>query len=274
MKVDGSDVRRLTNNPAADLASSWSPNNDRIAFGSNRRGVYEIHTMNPDGSGVARETTGSGAGDVEQQWSSDGAYLYFTRYGAGNSTDIWKVNVASNALSAVVAVAAQDNWPAAAPNQAGTYELVYTTLALGQNDIAVRRDATYLNITAGYADEAWQPDWQPVPVFPLVDARFSSFEDDIIWVYDHGITTGCSAERYCPNDDVTREQMASFLVRALGLSGTPPDAFTDDETSTHEHNINLVAQAGITTGCGPNLFCPKALVKRDQMASFLARAWG
>ena len=36
--------------------------------------------------------------------------------------------------------------------------------------------------------------------------------------------------------------MATFLARALQLTGAAPDAFTDDETSPHEPNINLVAK--------------------------------
>ena len=51
-----------------------------------------------------------------------------------------------------------------------------------------------------------------------------------------------------------------------------PDAFTDDEASPHEPNINLVAKAGIATGCAATKYCPAALVSREQMASFLARA--
>ena len=38
-----------------------------------------------------------------------------------------------------------------------------------------------------------------------------------------GVTRGCSAEpmRYCPEESVTRAQMASFLIRALDLEGAP-----------------------------------------------------
>jgi hypothetical protein len=32
-----------------------------------------------------------------------------------------------------------------------------------------------------------------------------------------GITTGCAANLYCPEDPVTREQMAVFLTRAFRL---------------------------------------------------------
>ena len=109
-------------------------------------------------------------------------------------------------------------------------------------------------------------------VTPFTDIAGSPFKPDIEWVYTAGITSGCTATTYCPDGFVTREQMASFLARALKLSGTAPDAFTDDEQSIHEPNINLVAKAGIATGCAATKYCPTALVSREQMASFLARA--
>ena len=88
-----------------------------------------------------------------------------------------------------------------------------------------------------------------------------------------GITSGCSETKFCPNQVVTRAQMASFLVRALGLSGSAPDAFGDDDGLTHENNINLIAEAGVTSGCAPNRFCPSNPVTRGQMAAFLHRAF-
>lgn len=98
------------------------------------------------------------------------------------------------------------------------------------------------------------------------------FRSDIAWLARHGITTGCTPTTFCPTAAVTREQMASFLVRTLGLTGSAPDAFTDDETSVHEADINRLAAAGIAAGCTPTTFCPKQVVTREQMASFLARA--
>jgi hypothetical protein len=107
---------------------------------------------------------------------------------------------------------------------------------------------------------------------PFTDIASSPFKSDIIWVWQQGITTGCTATTYCPDASVTRAQMATFLARALHLSGAAPDAFTDDNGSIYEPNINLVAQAGIASGCGGTNFCPNGLVSREQMASFLARA--
>lgn len=87
-----------------------------------------------------------------------------------------------------------------------------------------------------------------------------------------GITSGCQAGRYCPGSSVTREQMASFLARAAKLTiGSGRDYFTDDNGSEHESNIERVAAAGISAGCGSLRFCPTATVTREQMAAFLHR---
>ena len=113
-----------------------------------------------------------------------------------------------------------------------------------------------------------------VIAIPFSDIATSPFLDSIIWLYEQGITNGCGGGRYCPTDFVTRAEMASFLARALGLASTSSDFFTDDETSIHEGDINRLAAADITLGCGGGRYCPTELVTRAQMASFLARALG
>ena len=104
------------------------------------------------------------------------------------------------------------------------------------------------------------------------DDETSSAENDINRLAAAGITSGCAVGLYCPNGLVTREQMASFLARALELPPTATDYFTDDETSTHEANINRLAASGITSGCSATKYCPKTNVSREQMAAFLYRA--
>jgi hypothetical protein len=89
-----------------------------------------------------------------------------------------------------------------------------------------------------------------------------------------GITAGCSDDAFCPDGLVTRAQMATFISRAMSLSGTSADYFTDDDDSVHEGSINRFAEAEITSGCGSNRYCPDGLVTRGQMAAFLHRALG
>ena len=51
------------------------------------------------------------------------------------------------------------------------------------------------------------------------DILGSPFRADILWIANAGISAGCGQELFCPKDPVTREQMASFLARALNLPG-------------------------------------------------------
>jgi len=146
----------------------------------------------------------------------------------------------------------------------GTGQWSYPSLVSGPKVTATNTD-TFHNTSAFSTPVAF-----PLP--PFTDIANSPFRLDIEWLYGQGITTGCQATRYCPSDPVTREQMASFLSRMFSLPSTATDYFTDDEASIHEANINKLAAAGITTGCTATTFCPRALVTRAQMASFLVRA--
>jgi hypothetical protein len=114
---------------------------------------------------------------------------------------------------------------------------------------------------------------QPYPGC-IADIESSQFQPEIEWLLASGITVGCAENYFCPTRNVTRQQMASFLVRSLSLASSTFDYFTDDAGSIHESDINAVAQAGITLGCAPGLYCSTAGVTREQMASFLTRGFG
>ena len=67
--------------------------------------------------------------------------------------------------------------------------------------------------------------------------------------------------------------MASFLARTLDREGSDArDYFADDATSAHQANINVIAALGVTGGSDAGTYNPAGVVRRDQMASFLARA--
>jgi hypothetical protein len=107
---------------------------------------------------------------------------------------------------------------------------------------------------------------------PFSDIGGSKFYQDILWLVEAEITSGCSSTRFCPNGLVTRGQMASFISRALELPSTSHDYFADDDGNKHEANINRFAREEITAGCATHRYCPDGLVTRAQMATFLARA--
>ena len=109
--------------------------------------------------------------------------------------------------------------------------------------------------------------------FADVDGRWAGHVERLAVL---GVTVGCSAvpARFCPDDAVSRGQMASFLVRAYGLGEAPSAGFADTADNVHEAHIDAMFAAGVTAGCAlePLRFCPDDAVTRAQMASFLKRA--
>jgi hypothetical protein len=78
---------------------------------------------------------------------------------------------------------------------------------------------------------------------------------------------------------VLREQMAAFILRALGETNPPVppmQRFNDVPPSNQFYNfIDRMAVLQITLGCSasPPLYCPGSSVTRGQMAAFLVRAF-
>lgn len=118
----------------------------------------------------------------------------------------------------------------------------------------------------------------PLSVFSDVAAASTN------WPFVHAlyaaeITSGCTTTTYCPNNNVTRAQMAIFLVRGIhGPTFVPPAAsgdFADVNIASFEAPyIEQFAADGITSGCATNplRYCPADPVLRSQMAVFLLRA--
>ena len=121
---------------------------------------------------------------------------------------------------------------------------------------------------------------------PLPEAggsRFSDVDPEQWWsrhveaLADLGITRGCAVDpaRYCPDEAVSRAQMASLLARAFDLEpSTDTGRFSDVSGGVHAANIDALAETGITVGCAadPARYCPARATTRAQMASFLKRA--
>ncbi len=104
------------------------------------------------------------------------------------------------------------------------------------------------------------------------DDTGSTHEDAINALAAAGITKGCGPRLFCPNMTLTRAQMAALIARALDLPPAVGNTFDDDDGLTLEADIERIAAAGITRGCGVRMFCPGDPVPREQVAAFLHRA--
>ncbi len=100
-------------------------------------------------------------------------------------------------------------------------------------------------------------------------------------LYEAGITSGCGSNPllYCPDERVTRDQMAVFLLKSkYGSSYTAPlidgsTGFTDVPTSYWAAAwIKQLAAESVTSGCSGGKYCPGAPVSRAQMAVFLLKS--
>ncbi|MTV25115.1 hypothetical protein FTX61_06745 [Nitriliruptoraceae bacterium ZYF776] len=112
------------------------------------------------------------------------------------------------------------------------------------------------------------------PSYP--DTAGNTHEVAIAQLEELGIVQGRADGSYAPASSVTRAQMASFLVRTmevvldteLAAAGSP---FTDTAGSPHAGAIDVAHDLGVALGRTATTYAPNADVRRDQMASFLAR---
>ena len=100
------------------------------------------------------------------------------------------------------------------------------------------------------------------------------FAGEVLGLDVLGVTTGCTPTTFCPTGQVSRGEMAAFLVRALGLApSSGVDSFSDDDGSFFQADIEALFAAGVTAGCSSTAFCPDRVVTRGEMAAFLVRGF-
>jgi hypothetical protein len=119
------------------------------------------------------------------------------------------------------------------------------------------------------------------------------------YLASQNVTKGCGVSLYCPGESVSRAEMAIFVARAIvapeggpaiplsygpdpqtGRSyscatGAPAIHFTDVPASHAAcRSVHYLWAKNVIAGCAATLYCPGAPVTRDQMAKFLANAFG
>ena len=151
------------------------------------------------------------------------------------------------------------------PRVPGIYK---ATLTVVDNDGL--RDTSMVSITAALS-----------PGGTFTDDNDSVFEGAIEAMAAERITLGCNPptnDHYCPDDLVTRGQMAIFLVRAFDyIANGGGNLFVDDNGMVYEDAADRLKTAAVTLGCNPptnSRYCGDDFVTHAQMAGFLVRALG
>lgn len=112
----------------------------------------------------------------------------------------------------------------------------------------------------------------------FTDTAGNTFELEIACLAGYEVTRGVGdGTAYDPAGTVTRVQMAQFVARVAARASVPLDTrdagFTDiaNQSPDARDAINALANAGVVRGRTATTYEPAAPVRRDQMASFLAR---
>jgi hypothetical protein len=151
-----------------------------------------------------------------------------------------------------------------------TKDLWGDQLRLFLNANAYRRDGAAVRVSPYLIAVRYQG--------PFLDISGNIFENAINWMAQEEITVGCnppSNTNYCPNDRLTRGEMAVFISRVMSLPGPSDDHFIDDAGMFYEESANRLYEAGITLGCNPpsnTKYCGDQFIPREQMAALLTRA--
>ena len=157
--ADGSNVRRLTTEPALDFIPMWSPDGTQIAFNTERSGRTEVWVMNVDGTDQHRLIDGGDS--FVGSWSPDGMRIAFASNRDGDY-EVYTADAAGSDVTQVTASDESDYDPRWSPDGArllfvsfrdGEAEL-YLVDAEGGEPINLSRNAT-MDERAG---ATWSPD--------------------------------------------------------------------------------------------------------------------
>jgi len=139
------------------------------------------------------------------------------------------------------------------------------------NSTTTRGEMAVFIITAMFGSNSFS--YTTTPYFTDVPAS-NIFFKFIQKMKDLNITSGCGGTDFCPDDPVTRGEMAVFII--VARYGTIPFTYPSTpyfadvpSSSSFFPFVQKMAQLGITAGCAPGMYCPNDSLTRGQMAVFI-----
>lgn len=134
-----------------------------------------------------------------------------------------------------------------------------------------RRDALVMIVRAAGLDASSPPE---SPTFEDVPAGAPGFAE-LEAAAAAGITAGCGDRRFCPDQPITRAELAAFLARARGWSAPSGSAPFGDVPADHPLAAEIGAWAArcVDDGCGDGAFCPERTVVRGRGAELVVRGF-
>jgi sugar lactone lactonase YvrE len=199
-----------------------------------------------------------------------------TEPGSAGSDSLLPVLPATTSLTGVFAPTSDQSWLTIGTIADGVISFSFTANTTNSDRVAhINVLGQQITVTQTFTT----PQFSDVPLS-------ATYFDAANLMFEAGVTTGCvqsgdpTTRQFCPDEDVTRQEMAAFIVRAVTGTVTPaiysPTPYFQDVPNTNPFfpHIQKLMDLGITTGCSqsPALFCPTNTIPRWEMAMFMIRA--
>ena len=127
--------------------------------------------------------------------------------------------------------------------------------------------------------KAETPDPTDKPSTPETKGKFTDvndsdwFSENVKYVFENGLMSGVSENKFAPNDNLTRAMLVTILYRAAGepeVNKSVP--FADVKADSYYANaVSWAQQNGIVSGVSDNEFAPDTNITREQIATIMFR---
>ena len=157
MNSNGTNVKRIVDDPEYDVGPQWSPDGRKIVFMTARNGDYDVYEMNPDGTGQKNLTADYDKSSGYPVWSIDGQNIAFSRRIEGKE-QIFVMDPDGRNIKQVTHNSANNALPCWSPDGS---KLVFQTDQDGNSEIyTISVDGELVQLTDDAAEDL-SPDWSP-----------------------------------------------------------------------------------------------------------------
>ena len=250
----------LTTNNEGKLSDLPNPNH------SNNKYTFQYWTLN--GTEVTEDTVFTGDATIVAQWSYSGG----GGGGGGSVTTKYTLTFDTNGGSAIAKVTKEKGTTVDLEQYVPTREGY--TFAGWYSDEALTQKVTSVKLNANTTVYAKWTENAVTPTLPFTDVKSGDwFYEAVQYVYDKGMMTGVSADRFAPASTTTRGMIVTILYR---LENEPAvsggSAFTDVENGAwYADAVAWAAANDIVNGTSATTFAPNSPITREQMAAILYR---
>ena len=177
-------ARRLTTteNRFRDTLTAWSPKGETIAFYSNRKGNWDVWSIQADGKSQPKQLTRWESSELYPCWSQDGRQIAFKTDKEGNA-DIWIMDADGTNPQPYIANAAEEGWSSWSPDGRWFYFIsnrsgVFNVWAKSTESDEIHQVTDYSSQSLGLPDSVLYTKFAVTPshlIVPLESRRGNLF---------------------------------------------------------------------------------------------------